>query len=97
MEKEIKFPLIFNKCPNPKCGSTRTVISEIRKQYSPKVEGEPDQALTVIATPVASRAEMLFGNIAVPWLEEWLTTCADCGTVYCMMANVEKRIPPRGS
>jgi len=96
MGKEIKFPLSFDKCPNPDCGSTRTITSVIREQYSPKVEGEPDQALTLISTPVASRAEMLLG-MAVPWLDAWLTMCPDCGTVYGMRATVEKRVPRRES
>lgn len=86
-QKEIKFPLVFDKCPN--CHSTRTVTDEVKGE---KQEGLK-QALTMVETPVATPVEMTLA-LPVPWVIAAFDVCAECGTLYCIAARVEKRMPP---
>ena len=84
-EKTISFPLTFDKCPS--CGSTDRIANIIGEQE--KAKGK----IRKIATCVAFMQTMIITDpviavISAPSLTIGYDVCAECGTVYCVFAEV---------
>lgn len=83
--EEVKFPLSFNKCPS--CGGKRRVSDEVLKGEIAKGKAGEDihsflfQYQSAINDP---RRTVL----SVPVIISFFDVCVDCGTVYCINAQV---------
>ena len=87
---KVEFPIIFKECPN--CHSKRSIVDAVREQHKQGDE-KVKQAMTIIQTPVANETQMRLA-LPVPWVTVAIDACADCGALYCIMADVEMRPPP---
>ena len=90
-EKELKFPLTWSKCPN--CGSTRRIAGEIIEQERKKGRiGEGVTAVSFVAPPImiADPRKII---LASPMLMTFYDVCADCGTLYCVRAEMKTVTP----
>jgi len=90
MEEELKFPLEFKTCPN--CGSTRRVAGTIAEQerekgkISKEVQACIKQVTCIIADP-----RMV--TLQAPAIIAFVDICADCGTMYCIRAQLGTATP----
>lgn len=87
-EEKLKFPLVWNKCPN--CGSEKRVVGTLRNElvaegkWRPEVEGVLMQQITRIADP--ARLSVI---LKIPMLLTWIDACAECGTLYCIKIDCQ--------
>lgn len=90
MAEEIKFPIEFKKCPN--CGSTQRVAKILLDQ-----EKERGKAGT-LADAGAFMQQALLADptrpfLSAPVLISLFDICAECGTAYCIRAEVRQATP----
>ena len=85
MEEKQEFPKTFDKCPV--CGSTRRLAGMIGEQEKAKhkLMANTPVFLNQLQTIVADQA---IPSSTVPVLITSLDVCADCGTLYCIRADV---------
>ena len=96
MPDEIKFPLNFNSCPN--CGSTRRLADIVLNQEKEKgkVGKEAKASIQVFHAVIADPRMVTF---EAPAIMAFMDICADCGTMYCVHAQLGKatrQVTPRG-
>ncbi len=90
MTEELKFPLKFTKCPI--CGSTRRLAEELVKQEKEKGKIGLDanaflfQQQTLIMDP---RKVILSFPVCITFYD----ACLDCGTTYCVHAELMQGAP----
>jgi len=95
-QPELQFPITFSKCPN--CGSTRRIANEVlegekkKKGLNPKLMATLLQHQVIIADPTRTW-------LSAPAISSSFDACADCGTVYCVVAILGTAMPgdPRQS
>jgi len=90
MEEELKFPLEFNECPN--CGSTRRVAGIIAEQEREKGKiGKDAQMALHQFTSIIADPRMV--TLQAPAIIAYVDICADCGTLYCIHAQLGTAAP----
>lgn len=90
MPEELKFPLNYTKCPV--CGSTKRVAETLVKQEQEKGKIRPgvNTFLFMQQTLVMDPSKIL---VSVPVLLTFYDVCLDCGTVYCVHAELGQGTP----
>lgn len=90
MAEELKFPLEFKECPN--CGSTKKVAGTIAEQEKKKGKiSKEAQACIQQVTCIITDPRMV--PLQAPVILIFLDICADCGTVYCIRAQLGVATP----
>lgn len=90
MVDEIKFPLDFKECPV--CGSTRRIAGEVLEMQKEKGNiGLESNAYLFPHQSVIADAKRTF--LSAPMILTFYDACADCGTVYCIHADVKVVVP----
>ena len=89
MIEEIKFPLKFKECPT--CGSTRRVANEVLEKEKEKGKFKPE--ITSFLFPHQSVIATSPHFLSAPMIVTFYDACADCGTVYCIHAEVRTVTP----
>lgn len=93
-EKESRFPIIIEKCPN--CGSKERITQLAYDEEVEKGRAQPALASDAnrIATPLTEPAKAV---LTVNTLVKYYDDCARCGTRYCVKVEiVQARIMPPG-
>jgi len=96
--QEVKFPIEFTACPN--CGSTERMAGSIlKKQQEEGKAGQDVKAVALTGKTIIADPRKI--NLAVPVLLTFLDICTECGTVYCVRAELGKgsmstQSPPGG-
>ncbi len=89
MVDEIRFPLNFTQCPN--CGSERRVAGEVLE-----TEKEKGKAKAEIISFLFQHQSVIAASphfLSAPMVTTFYDACTDCGTVYCIRAQVQTVIP----
>ncbi len=90
MEEKPMFPINIDKCPN--CGSTRRIANEVleiekeKGKIGPKVVSFLFQHQSLITDPAKT-------VLSAPIIMSFFDVCVDCGTVYCIHAEVKTAMP----
>jgi len=88
--EEVKFPIDFDSCPN--CGSTRKLAEEVmRKEKDKGKVGEEAKPFAFFGQSLMADPRRPF--ISAPILLTFYDVCADCGTVYCVHAELGTATP----
>jgi len=89
---ELEFPLVFDQCPN--CGSERRIVEILLEKEREQGRINKDAKATVMIQNTAivdpTRAGMA---LTIPVLLTFYDICADCGTLYCVLAQLQKAMP----
>ena len=90
MIEELKFPLKFDSCPN--CGSTKRIAGSVAEQEKEKGRIGKDaqgfiQKLSAIITDPRIAA------LQAPIVIAFMDICSDCGTYYCVLAQLGTATP----
>ena len=89
-EPQLKFPLEFKECPN--CGSTRRVAGTIAEQEKQKGKlAKEVQACIQQLTCIITDPRMI--ALQAPVIIAFMDICADCGTYYCIRAQLGTATP----
>lgn len=90
MMEELQFPLNFDHCPN--CGSTKRLAETVAKQEKEKGKISEDTHVVMVSyqTLVADPRKMI---LTVPIISTFVDICADCGTLYCVHAELGMASP----
>jgi len=92
-KEELKFPLSFDQCPN--CGSERKIAGEILKQEKEKGKISPG-VKAFISTSNSVIADMGRTWLSAPIISTFYDVCGDCGTYYCIHAELGIATPQLG-
>lgn len=93
MEQKVEFPLTFDQCPV--CGSKRRVANEvIQEQKDAGTAKESTQAWLFNHQSIIM--DQGRPHIQVPVVLSLYDVCMDCGTVYCIRAEVKMVTPQAG-
>ena len=88
--EELKFPVDFTSCPN--CGSTRRIAEEVMNREKEKGKiGQEAKTFAFMQQSLIADPRKPF--IAAPILLTMYDICADCGTVYCVHAELGTATP----
>jgi len=88
--EELKFPIDFDSCPN--CGSTRRLAEEVmRKEKDKGKVGEDTKPFAFSGQSLMADPRKTF--LSAPILLTFYDVCADCGTVYCVHAELGTATP----
>lgn len=85
-EQESQLPLNIGQCPN--CGGTRRIANEVLQEQIKKGRMKKDTKAflynhqSIIAGPVGTW-------LSAPMVISFYDVCMDCGTVYCVNAQVK--------
>jgi uncharacterized Zn finger protein len=85
MEQELQFPIEFTNCPC--CGSTERLAEIIANQEKEKgkISKTAHGAVIVQKSVIADPNRLA---LSAPVLVTFLDICANCGTVYCVHAEL---------
>lgn len=91
--KELHFPITFKACPN--CGGERRVANEVMQGEKDKRKiGEKADAFTFRHQSLIMDTSK--AALVVPLLLTFFDVCVECGTVYCVRADVQMIAPRAG-
>ena len=89
-QKQVKFPLKFNQCPN--CGSEERVTKVVLDNEHTKGKAmKATDSHLIQCQSLITNPNMPF--LSAPMVVAYLDACADCGTIYCVRAEVITAVP----
>lgn len=88
--EEIKFPLEFTQCPS--CGSTKRIAAMLLEKEKEKGKAGKDTT-GIIQTIQAIIADPRHIVLSAPVVMALVDICADCGTLYCILAQTGTATP----
>jgi len=90
---ELKFPLDFTNCPN--CNSDRRLSNIILEQEKEKGK-MPKESQAFLFTHTSIIAHPNGRWLTAPALITFYDACVDCGTMYCVHAELGTATPGAG-
>lgn len=92
-QEKPEFPKEFNQCPN--CGSTRRIANEVLQTEKDK-EKIREQVKAFMFQTQCLIVDQTKAWLSAPMILAWYDVCVDCGTFYCIHANVKTAMPQMG-
>jgi hypothetical protein len=100
VDEKSRFPMTFDKCPS--CGSTKRVAGMIGDEEKAKGRIRKEGLAVAFIQQVVIN-DPTITVLSAPALMTYYDICADCGDVYCVMAQIGKaqskpmNMPPLGN